>query len=110
MAQHETPMARDELPTARSEMPTLALGLLAFCVGVFVLLVAFMLGFHLQSSPQADANTAKAQGIAIPALVALISGVVALAGRRRDWAVTVGWVGAGAAVVAVLLAVLLPGG
>ena len=103
-------MAQPETPAARSEMPTLALGLLAFCVGVIFLMVAFVLGAHLQSSPSADANTIKAQVIAVPAGVALVTGVVSLAARRRDWAVTVGWVGAGAAVVAVLLNVLFPGG
>jgi hypothetical protein len=103
MPQHET-------PTTRDEMPTLALGLLAFCAGVIVLLLALMLGFHIESSPQADADTAKAQAMAVPALTALVLGVVALAGRRRGWAVTVGWVAVAAAVVAVLLTALLPGG
>lgn len=103
-------MARPETPMARDEMPTLALGLLAFCIGAIGLLVALVLGFHLESSPQADANTLKGQVIAVPAFVALVTGTVALWARRRDWAVTVGWVGAGAAIVAVLLTVLFPGG
>ncbi len=100
-------MARKETPR---ETGILFLGLLAFCIGVVVLLLALLLGFHLQSSPSADADTAKAQQIGIPALVALVVGIVALAGRRRGWALTVGSVGAAAAVVAVLLTALLPGG
>ena len=103
MAQYETPMAR-------SETPIVFLGLLAFCTGVIVLLLALGVGFHLESSPEADVDTAKAQQMAIPALVALVVGVVTLAGRRRAWAMTLGYVGAAAAVVAVLLTVLLPGG
>ncbi len=103
MAQHGTPARRDE-------MPALALGLLAFCAGVIVLMLALALGFHLQSTPEADADLAKGQRMAIPAVVALVTGIVALAGRRRDWGVTIGWVAAGAAVVAVLITVLLPGG
>jgi hypothetical protein len=43
-------------------------------------------------------------------VVALIAGVVAIAGRRIGWAFAVSCVGAAAAVVAVLLAILLPGG
>ena len=103
-------MTHPQTPAVRSEMPTLALGLLSFCLGVIFLMVAFVLGFHLESSPAADANTVKAQVVAIPAVVALVAGVVALARRRRSWSVTVGWVGVGAAVLAVLLNALFPGG
>lgn len=100
VAQKETPR----------ETALVALGLLAFCTGFIILLVAFALGLHFASSPSADADTAKAQQIAVPAVVALVTGVVALTARRRAWAMTVAWVGAGAAVVAILLTVLLPGG
>ena len=95
---------------AQHERPTLALGLFAFCAGVVVLLLALMLGFHIESTPRAVADSAKGQLIAIPAAIALVTGVVALSGRRRSWGLAVGWVGAAAAVVAVLLTLLLPGG
>ena len=94
----------------RHEKPTLAVGLLACCAGVVVLLLALVLGFNIEGTPRAIADSAKGQRIAIPAVVALVAGVAALAGRRRGWAFTVGCVGAAAAVVAVLLAVLLHGG
>jgi hypothetical protein len=95
---------------ARHETATFALGLLAICAGVVVLLVALYLGFNIEGTPRAVADSAKGQAIAIPAVVALVAGVVALAGRRRGWALAVGCVGAAAAVLAVLLTVLLPGG
>ena len=95
---------------ARHETPTLALGLLAICAGVVVLLVALYLGFSIEATPSDVADSAKGHRIAPPAVVALVAGVVALAGRRRSWALAVGCVGAAAAVLAVLLTVLLPGG
>lgn len=95
---------------ARHETPTLALGLLASGAGMVVLLLAVVLGFNIEATPRAIADSAKGQRIAVPAVVALVAGVAALAGRRHGWAVAVGCVGAAAAVVAVLLAVLLPGG
>lgn len=95
---------------ARRETPTLVLGLLAFCAGVVILLLALVLGFNVESTPRAVADSAKGQRIAVPAVIALVAGVVALAGRRRGWALAVGCVGAAAAVVAVLLTLLLPGG
>lgn len=101
-------MARPEM--VRSETPTLALGLLAFCGGVVILLVAAALGFHFGSDPSIIADIAKAQRIAVPAVVAVVTGVIALAGRRRSWAFAVACVGAAAAVVAGLLAIVLPGG
>jgi hypothetical protein len=95
---------------ARNETPTLALGLVAFCAGVVVLLLALVLGFNIEATPRAMADSAKGQLIAIPAVVAVVAGVVALAGRRRAWALAVGCVGAAAAVVAVLLTILIPSG
>lgn len=104
-------MARLEKPreTPR-ETATIALGLLAFCTGVIVLLLAFVLGFSFEASPSDMADSTKSQQMAIPAVIAVLVGTVACAGRRRGWALTVGWVGTAAAVVAVLLTVLLPGG
>ncbi len=95
---------------ARHEKPTLALGLLTFCAGVVVVLLALVLGFNIESTPRAVADSAKGHLIAIPAVIALVAGVVALNGRRRSWGLAVGCVGAAAAVVAVLLTVLVPGG
>jgi hypothetical protein len=95
---------------ARHETATFLLGLLAICAGVVVLFVALVLGFSIEASTRDIANSAKGHQIAPPAVVALIAGVVAIAGRRRGWAFAVSWVGAAAAVVAVLLAILLPGG
>ena len=94
----------------RSETPTVAVGLFAFCAGAIVLMIAFVLGFYLESTPRAMADAAKGGAIAVPAVIALVVGVVALAGRRRQWAFAVGCAGAAVAVVAVLLALLLPGG
>jgi riboflavin transporter FmnP len=104
-------VARKELTRQETPRETalVGLGLLGFCAGLIILLVALALGFHFESSPSADADTAKAQQIAVPAVVALVTGVVALAARRRAWAVTVAWVAAGAAIVAILLTILLPG-
>ena len=95
---------------ARHETSTLILGLVALCSGVVVLLLSFVLGFNIEGTPRAVADSAKGQRIAVPAVVAGVTGVVALAGRRRGWALAVGCVGAAAAVVAVLLSVLLRGG
>ena len=95
---------------ARHETPTLALGLLAACTGAVVLLVALVLGAYIEATPRAIVRSAKGHRIAVPAVVALVAGVVALVGRRRGWAFAVGCVGAAAAVVAVLLTVLLPSG
>ena len=95
---------------ARHERATLALGLLAFCAGVTVLLVALALSFYIESSPAVIADIRKAQRIAIPAVGALVAGVVALNARRRDWGFVVACVGAAAGVLAVLLTFLLPGG
>lgn len=100
MVQRETPR----------EKAMVALGLLAVCAGVIVLLLAFVLGFHLQSSPRADADTRKAQLVAVPAVIALVAGVLELTGRRRRWALAVGWLGAAAVLVAVVLLIVLPGG
>jgi nitrate reductase gamma subunit len=94
----------------RSENPALALGLLAFCAGVVVVLYALVLGFTIEASPQDALDSAKGQRIALPAVVAVLAGVVGLAARRRRWGVVVTAVGAVAGVVAVLLAVLLPSG
>ena len=91
-------------------MVALALGLLACCVAVVVLLHALYLGAQLEATPEAAADSAKGQAIAVPAAIALVAGVVAAAGRRRRWALAVGCGAAAAAVVAVLLAVLLPRG
>lgn len=88
----------------------IALGLLAFCTGVMVVMRALVLGFYIEGTPSAMADSTKGQQIAIPAVAALLAGVVALAGRRRRWALPVAWVGVAAAVVAVLLTFLLPGG
>lgn len=95
---------------AQNETPTLALGLLAFCAGVAVLLVAFVLGINIESTDGEVADVAKGKQIAGPAAVALVAGVVALTARRRRWGFLVACVGAVAAVAAVLLAFLLPGG
>jgi hypothetical protein len=94
----------------RRETPTLTLGLLALSAGVVVLLLALVLGFNIEATPRAIADSAKGQLIAVPAVVALLAGVVALAARRRGWALAVGGLGAAAAVVAVLLTVVVPGG
>ena len=88
---------------ARHARPTLALGLLAICAGVVVLLLALVLGFHIEGTPRAVADSTKGQRIAVPAVVAVVAGAVALAGRPRGWALAVGCVGGAAAVVAVLL-------
>lgn len=100
--------ARSETP--RSERPILALGLLAFCTGVIVILFALVLGFHFEASDAALADSEKGQRIAVPAVIAVVAAVVALSGRRRGWAFAVGWVAVAAAVLAVLLSVFLPGG
>ena len=71
---------------ARHETPTLALGLLAFFVGMVVLLMALSLGFYIEATPRAIADSAKGHRIAVPAVVALVAGVVALSRRRRRWA------------------------
>ena len=94
----------------RGEHPTLGLGLLAFCTGVVVVLLALVLGFSIEGTPSEMADSAKGHRIAVPAVVALLAGVVALNARRHRWALAVAWVGTAAAVVAVLLTVLLPGG
>lgn len=95
---------------ARNERAMLALGLVPFCTGVVVLLLAFVLGLSIEGTPQALADAAKAQRMAVPAAVAVIAGVVSLSGRRRNWAFAVGWVAVAAAAVAVLFTVVLPGG
>lgn len=92
------------------ETATIALGLLAFCTGVIVLLLALALGFHIEATESDLADSTKGQQIAIPAVIAVVVGVVACSRRRRGWALTVGWIGTAAAVVAVLLTILLPGG
>ena len=95
---------------ARRTTATLALGLLSVSAGVVVLLAALLLGSYIEATPRAIVRSAKGHRIAVPAVVALVAGVVALVGRRRGWALAVGCVGAAAAVVAVLLTVLLPSG
>ncbi len=87
------------------ETGAIALGLLAFCTGVIILMLLLA-----EATPGDLADTTKGQQVAIPGVVAVLVGIVACAGRRRGWALTVGWVGVAAAVVTVLLAVLLPGG
>ena len=64
-------------------------------------------GFSIEADPVAIADSVEGHRIAVPAVV---TGVVALAGRWRGWALAVDCVAAAAAVVAVLLTVLLPGG
>ena len=93
----------------RHETLTFLLGLLACCVGVGVVLAALVLGFSIEATPSAITNSAKGHTIAVPALVAVVTGVVALAGRRRRWGLAVSCVAAAAAVVAVLLTILIPG-
>ena len=95
---------------ARHQTATFLLGLLAICAGVVVLLQALYLGAQIEATTAAAADSAKGQAIAVPAAIALVAGVVAAAGHRRGWALAVGCGAAAAAVVAVLLAVLLPGG
>jgi hypothetical protein len=94
----------------RRQPATLVLGLVALGAGVAVLLYALILGFHIEGTPQALADSAKGQRIAVPAVVAVLCGAVAVGGRSRGWALPVGGVGALAAALAVLLSVLLPGG
>jgi hypothetical protein len=94
----------------RRQTATFLLGVLAICAAVVVLLVALVLGASIEATESDMANSAKGQAIAVPAVVALLAGVVAIAGLRRGWALAVGYVGAAAAVLAVLLAILLPGG
>lgn len=94
----------------RADLPgdqtaTLAVGLLAFISGLLLLFVALMLGFHLEV--EHAGRTAKAQRIAIPAVSAVVAGILTSAKRRRPWARAVGWTGIAAAVVAALLNMLL---
>lgn len=96
--------------TARAALPgdqtaTLAMGLLAFIAGLLLLVVALALGFHLEV--EYAGRTAKAQKTAIPAVFAVVAGILTSAKRRRPWARALGWTGIAAAVVAVLLNVLL---
>ena len=96
--------------TAGADLPgdqtaTLAVGLLAFIAGLLLLVVALALGFHLEV--EYASRTAKAQRIAIPAVFAVVAGIVTSAKRRRPWARALGWMGIAAAVVAVLLNALL---
>jgi hypothetical protein len=95
---------------ARRETATSVLGLVSTGTGAVVVLLALYLGFSIEATPQAVADSAKGHQIAVPAVVAFVTGVVALAGRRHGWALVVAGVGVVAAVVAVLLTVLLPGG
>lgn len=95
---------------ARHKMLTLALGLLALGTGVAVALYALLLGYTIEASPVGVANSAKGHQIAVPAVIAIVTGVVALGGRRRAWGLLVGGVGLAAAVVAVVLAIVIPGG
>lgn len=93
---------------AHRERVTLGLGLLAFTAGVIVLLVALVLGFHIVGNPDALVRSAKGQQIAVPGVIAVLAGIVALTGRRRGWSLVVAAVGVGAALVAVLLIFVLP--
>jgi len=95
---------------ARHTRATLALGLLAFCTGGVVVLLALYLGFYIEADEEATVNSAKGQKIAVPAVIALLAGAVAAAGWNRRWGFAVGCVAAGAAVVAVVLTLVLPGG
>lgn len=95
---------------ARQQTLTFVLGLLAIGTAVVVLLMALVLGFHIEATSRAIADSAKGQRIAVPAVIALVAGVAALVGLRRGWGLVVAIVATAAAVVAVLLAVLLPGG
>jgi hypothetical protein len=95
---------------ARHERTTSALALVACGVGVVVVLMALVLGFHFETTPRAVVDSAKAHRIAVPAVAALVLGAIALVGRRHGWALVVGALGAAAAVVAVLLTVLIPSG
>jgi hypothetical protein len=90
--------------------PALALGCLSVCAGVFVVLAALYLGFSIEADEAAMADSAKGHQIAVPAVVAVVVGVVAVAGHRHRWGLLVACVAAAAAVVAVLLTILLPGG
>jgi hypothetical protein len=95
---------------ALHERPTLLLGLLSCCAGVVVALIALLLGISIDATPSDMADSAKGHVIAIPAVIAIVAGVVAVGGFRRRWGLGVGCVAAGSAVVAVLLTLLLPGG
>lgn len=95
---------------ARHEGPTFALGLLAVSAGMVVVLMALLLGVYIEATPRAIARSAKGHQIAVPAVVAVVAGVVTLVGRRHRWALAVGCVGAAAAAVAVALAIVLPSG
>ncbi|SEP83920.1 hypothetical protein [Microlunatus flavus] len=96
------------MPVPR-EQSTLALGLLAFCTGTIVLLLALVLGFNLAGTTDGAVRSAKGQRVAVPGVVAVVTAVVALNGRRRRWGFGVACVGVAAAAVAVLLMILLPG-
>lgn len=91
----------------RTQRAATTLGLLAVIAGVVVLLVALSLGFYIEATPRAIARSAKGHQIAVPAVIAVVAGVVALVGRRRGWSLAVGSVGAVAAVVAVVLTAVI---
>ncbi len=107
-----TPDEREDPAMARQETSRLplGLGLVACCTGGVVVLLALYLGFYFEATPNALARSAKGHRIAVPAVVALVAGIVAVLRWQRRWALVVGGVAAAAAVVAVALAVLLPGG
>jgi hypothetical protein len=94
----------------RHETLTFLLSLLACCVGVVIVLAALVLGFTFEATPSDMIDSAKGHKIAVPAVVALVTGVVALAGRRRRWGLAVGCAAAAAAVLAILLTILIPDG
>jgi hypothetical protein len=93
---------------ARHARPALALGCLSVCAGGVVLLAALYLGFYIEADLRAMARSAKGHQIAVPAVVAVVVGFVAVAGHRRRWGLAVACVAAAAAVVAVLLTILIP--
>ena len=94
----------------RHETAASVLGLVALGGGLVVVLLALYLGFSIEGTPKAVADSAKGHRIAVPAVIALVAGVVALAGRRHGWALVAAGLGVAAAVVAVLLTLLVPGG
>lgn len=92
----------------RQVAATTVLGRLAVGVGIVVVLFALYLGFHIEGTPEALARSAKGHRIAVPAVLAVVAGLIALLARPRRWALPVACGGAVAAVVAGLLAVVLP--
>ncbi len=79
--------------------PVRALGALAVAGSLALLAVALYLGFSIEGTDRAVADSERGQAVAYWAVPGLVAGIAGMAGARRSWGAVVAGAGVALAVV-----------